>query len=243
MKNSSKASTRTYFVLITIALIIHNLWRQTSTPTETTAASLAAQIDLLEDALPETLNDWKRTHFTPPADHDEALLGSGCYLHAWEYSQNGLNARASFDQIPKKGWHELSQCYRGNGWIVEDRRLLEPDEGEEFPWICVVVKLKSPMGVPATLVFSIFDQFGEPIDPATGAELSNELTAIFSRRTRRVSKNKYPNGRACLQCQLLVTGPNAEVLGAEQNDIVQLHLATRQRFKEVWLRSDSKATE
>ena len=66
---------------------------------------------------------------------------------------------------PYPVWHDLSGCYEGTGWTLNDRELvsLKDDSGER--WDCVSARFMSQDGRFAYLWFSAFNSSGDIVNP------------------------------------------------------------------------------
>ncbi len=88
---------------------------------------------------------------------------------------------------PFSGWHELTRCYRGNGWALESRINIKPKLNPEWP--VTAVYLNQPPGRHAVLLFSLFEESGEPVLPPEGdivtmSLLERAVNAIRQRVTK-----------------------------------------------------------
>ena len=101
-----------------------------------------------ESDMPSELGMLKRTDYlTETRDRSSA---EGQYSHVWIYGGAGSTVRYSMD-FPFTGWHELSDCYVGQGWNVTSRLTHEDFEGNVY----VASQLQKPTGDRALLCFSI----------------------------------------------------------------------------------------
>jgi hypothetical protein len=105
---------------------------------------------------------------------------------------NPIQCHFSCD-YPFSDWHELSICYRGNGWkIVEGGRQVRmlPSQPD---WPIVSVEFMNNTGSRALLLFSLFDQIGQPVQPPAQDVLSMNFTGrIRNLLERRFGKNYGP---------------------------------------------------
>ncbi len=72
---------------------------------------------LTKNALPAQLGDWHQVAFETSDRQREDPVGA--HSRTWRYQGKDLEATISLD-YPFAGWHDLSACYRGQGWEVED---------------------------------------------------------------------------------------------------------------------------
>ena len=80
--------------------------------------------------------------------------------------------------FPFSGWHELPNCYRGQGWTVVERKLDQDEtagEGRRPP--VVVASLAKEPGRHGYLLFGLFDERGNPVEPA-----SQDYSGLLRRR-------------------------------------------------------------
>ncbi len=71
---------------------------------------------LNEDSLPRELDGWKRDKMS--ADNRSVGNAYGQYSKFWTYRGDVQSAVVSFD-YPFAAWHNLSECYYGQGWDLE----------------------------------------------------------------------------------------------------------------------------
>jgi hypothetical protein len=83
----------------------------------------------------------------------------------WRYQFRDSSAIVSVD-FPFDGWHELPNCYLGKGWALVERKS-DPDEaaGEGGRLPVVVAKLAKGPGRHGYLLFCLFDERGNPVEP------------------------------------------------------------------------------
>jgi hypothetical protein len=111
--------------------------------------------------LPDELDGWTLVG----ADSHERHLRSpdGQFSSQWRYRRGALECRVSVD-YPFQGWHELTNCYRGNGWTLIARRVVADRSGASR-WPRVEADLGQPAGERGWLMFGLFDRRGEPVAP------------------------------------------------------------------------------
>lgn len=106
---------------------------------ERAAAAWKVRIDDLgDDFLPATSGDWKRSSYRSIKRNRGSAFGE--YSQLWSYASGGKRGTPSFD-YPFVGWHELTECYQSQGWVLESRTMVEI-EANKLP--CVVVRLRHP---------------------------------------------------------------------------------------------------
>ena len=83
----------------------------------------------------------------------------------WTYQAGGNTAALSLDYT-FPGWHDLTRCYSGLGWAVDEQAVrpgVGPADGS------VAVKLTKPGYRSGYLLFCQFNQDGAPLPPRLGA--------------------------------------------------------------------------
>ena len=130
----------------------------------------------------------------------------------------------SFDQLGLRGWHELTECYTAIGWTVTERIPSRSDAANN--WQYIVARLQRDTQ-RATLVYSIFDGAGNPMQTPDDSPSWLEQRQVWGNDTLRETMRT-------LQAQVLIAhaGDLPEEL---EQEIIQLHLVTRDRFKSEWL--------
>ena len=195
---------------------------------------------LLQDDLPEQMQEWKRAEFRPAMAPDAIPDGIYWWVHQWTYRTHDLTAVVSFDQLGEDQWHELTYCYRNQNRTIEQREIYQDsDDGGQY----VVATLKDSQQQLAVLVFSVFfedGQWGQP--PAvniSNLNVKNRNPGIADRMQERVDptisfENLSGSHDRALQCQVLV--PCTQDNASETIDrAISLHLETRRCFRNCWL--------
>ena len=188
-------------------------------------------VELRDECLPAKIADWQKQSFTPPKQ--VVPDGQTFWTHSWIYRCENNSAIVAFDQAAFRGWHELSQCYSAQGWILESRSIHENKSDE---WHYVVSEFSKPPNESALVVFSLFFEDGSAVKPP---ELSinqairrnmSWLEQIDDRLDNMKAKPTDPT----LQCQAFVptTGP---IDPAVLQQTIQLHLDSRKLFVKEWL--------
>lgn len=115
------------------------------------------------DTLPKQWNGWEQVAF----DVEQREGGSqwGEFSQIWYY-QAGLKKVVVSVDYPFRGWHELSICYRGAGWAIENREVV-PYAGNVMTFEgdrCVSLDIeKGKASRHAHVLFSIFNDRQEPL--------------------------------------------------------------------------------
>lgn len=112
----------------------------------------------------------------------------GSYSTSWQINERDQDRSCHFScDYPFTDWHELSVCYRGNGWKIDSgqwgRKIHIPSDSN---WPLATVDLVQPTGSRAFLIFSFFDASGRPVRPpmidASQAGFLSRLKLLFNRR-------------------------------------------------------------
>jgi len=115
------------------------------------------------DLLPAKVGGWERKDFAVKVREEGSYFGERSA--AWAYARpRGPGAVASFDH-PFPGWHDLTWCYTGTGWRV-DEQAVKADSA--VPGGFVEVRLSQPGGRHGFLVFCEFDGRGRPLAARPG---------------------------------------------------------------------------
>jgi len=124
------------------------------------ASSLQA---LKPDALPARSGNFRREDFKTETRWAGSSLGE--MSRYWRYQFRDSSAIVSVD-FPFNGWHELPNCYLGQGWALVERKS-DPDEaaGEGGRLPVVVAKLAKEPGRHGYLLFCLFDERGNSVEP------------------------------------------------------------------------------
>lgn len=193
------------------------------------------------DVLPEDIHGWVRTSYTPGSPTDELPEGQSWWTHQWTYAHTELRvaARVAMDQATFRGWHELTQCYQGNGWTLGNRSVDVRSNAKGWP--LVVAELSKQPNESGILVFSLFYEDGEPVFPVEYGLIdqpATDLTGRLLNRKRNAIKGKKSETRRSIQCQTLAVRSNSHSK-LQIEAIVQLHIDSRGRLKQGWLDATS----
>lgn len=204
-------------------------------------------IAVVRETLPDNIDGWKCRGFEAALPPDKLPEGQFWWTHSWQYQKNSLNAVIAFDQADWKSWHELTVCYQAVGWTLSDRQVLEVEALDDTPWPVVVARLERPPHQKATVVFSLFDQDGNPIaSPFAG--LPQKKTAFVDRAVQDNLKNRltynpdpasslFPTNTAydrLLQSQVFAEH-SSELSEEEVLSLIHLHQRCRSFLRSSWL--------
>lgn len=102
----------------------------------------------------------------------------------WVYGESGPAVYLTLDGA-YRGWHDLTDCYRGTGWQPVQHRIREASstggqDGADWPFMEVV--MRTPTGEFGYLYFSMFKEDGRPLLPPVGGwkAVSRRLQHLWS---------------------------------------------------------------
>jgi exosortase len=133
-------------------------------------AAAAPEDGVAADSLPARFGAWRRKDdkdkgFTTETRNAGSAFGE--FSKVWTYQAGGDVAVFSLD-YPFPSWHDLTRCYTGQGWTMEDQAVHQAEGGEATDGY-VVVRLSKPAYRSGYLVFCQFDRDGAPLEPRRGA--------------------------------------------------------------------------
>jgi exosortase/archaeosortase family protein len=166
-----------------------------------------------ENALPPMISDWKLISDSYKFSERVRSSDLGEMSESWIYaSPDRYYANVSLDQ-PFPGWHELTKCYRNDGWILEtDGRSFKEFQGRSIDgndeaWNYIEAHFSKPTGEHLMLLFSLFDGFGKPFDPPPRFDsLTNLLHGAKNRMSERARARLFQSD--AYQTQLSIHGYN-----------------------------------
>lgn len=186
-------------------------------------------IELPENCLPKTINDWKNSSFTSPDKTETDRV----WATSWAYHSDHGTALVSFDQAAYTGWHELSNCYVAIGWEHKTRNSFMPSE---HGWPYVVSTFTTKTGQTAVVIFSLFYDNGDFAHPPTNSlsRPTDQKNDVLDRLGGRFSELHPVNLRQdpTRQCQVLFIGH--EITDQIKDAVTELHLESRERFLQHW---------
>jgi hypothetical protein len=110
--------------------------------------------------LPERVGPYRREGFDVEQNAAPGIRGE--HSRVWTYRSPRATAVVSAD-YPFVGWHEVTDCYRGEGWILQGRTV-EPG-GADQAGPRVAAGMVKPLERYGLLVFAFDDERGEPLSP------------------------------------------------------------------------------
>lgn len=178
----------------------------------------SALADVTEQSLPKTVSKFGIQQFETIERDWSSDLGRSSRI--WNYANPQQQCVVSVD-YPFFGWHELSRCYRGIGWQLQQRTVhSQPQDG----WHLVEATFTNESGEHAFLVYGSLNQNGAMLVPPSQLNAKR-----FIDRVRQQS---------CVQVQAF--SPSSKPI-SEQNreDVRELFRAAIQHLKPII----SKSTE
>ena len=195
---------------------------------------------LQQDDLPAKIHGWHQTAFEPAKSPEHLPEGQYWWVHLWEYAQPQAKAVVTFDQLGLSHWHELTDCYKGNGWILTERTIETEDNatlGSE--WEYVIARFNKSTNEQAILVFSTFYEDGtgaKALQIGLDHDWEPELDFGQLLRNRILPAEGTDVGHTrALQCQVFAAFAG-EATHDLQQSLIDLHLASRTSFRTDWLR-------
>ncbi len=194
-------------------------------------------IDYQKDDLPERLGNWEQLKY----DSVDRTRGSdlGQRSDNWIFQGPRSLAITSIDQT-FPGWHELTTCYKNQGWQVRSRQVASHDKGEEASnWPFVVVHLTKNTGERGYLLFSLFDSQGQPVDPPMDS-FNAFIVRVQNRLSNRIRATLF-DGEA-YQTQLFMQSFN-EFDEDIQEEAKERYLQAREIFRDKFVERRAKKSE
>lgn len=188
-------------------------------------------VDFRKDDLPTMLESWEQVDYQMQDRTRGSDLGQRSDF--WVYQGPRCAANLSLDQT-FPGWHELTTCYKNQGWKVLARVVHEENQEGESGWPYVEARLKRNTGEHGYLLFSLFDAQGKPIEAPSWNKLSAFLVRAQNRLSNRIRSTLF-DGEA-YQTQIFLASYN-EFDEDLKNEARERFLAARQlmrdRFMEI----------
>jgi exosortase len=189
------------------------------------ARALAPAKTLERTSLPDSLAGIQCVGFTTDQRERDNIFGE--YSKIYEYRDSaGQVYQVSCDFPFSQGWHELTVCYRGAGWEIDDRRMFAmPGSTTKEPWTAVEAVLVKPGGTSGFVTWAIFDENGAPVSPPLG-ELWEQVWRLLVRRSPLIPT------RQLFQVQVYTTRPG-EISEDQKRSARQLLLEAREQMQEI----------
>ena len=190
-------------------------------------------VDFQKEDVPEILGgNWKQIEYK----FDDRSHGSdlGQRSDIWQFQGPRCIATTSIDQT-FPGWHELTTCYKNQGWRLVSRVWHNPDpiEGQE-PWQFIEARFEKQTGEKGYLLFSHFDSFGKPVEaPVKWGSLNSLMIRARNRLSNRIRASLFDG--EVYQTQVFLGSFNElddEIKAEVQDRYLEVREILRNRFKE-----------
>jgi exosortase len=184
--------------------------------------SLERALTLEADALPSSLAGLQRSGFTEQERTRDDVFGHYSRIYTFQ-DQQGNSYVVSCDFPFGPDWHDLTVCYRGVGWELREMEVSTATSESKVPWIYIESAFFKPDGSAAWLAYSVFDEFGEQVNPPT----RSILTEIWRSLER---KHRYAQRTRLFQVQVWTT--SLGTVGPTQREAAQkLLVEARERIR------------
>lgn len=195
-------------------------------------------VDFEKQDMPETFGIWKQVGYLPENRHTAADHGQRSDTWQYRSPSHSCSAVASLDQ-PFPGWHELTICYRNQGWKMTSRKRVNPEKvGDEEPWPYIKASFKKDTGEKGFLVFSLFNSFGGGFDaPRKYGDWEWFVYAAQNRLSHRVRAQLFQG--ETYQTQLFSTSFN-EYDDELKAELISTHIQMRDRLRSQFLKKTAK---
>jgi exosortase len=190
-----------YLLLVAGHTLVHG-WSEPESEGVSSPASIVERLG--GDLLPERMGLWQRQEFQIQTRDAGNFFGE--HSRTWIYRHGDRTALFSLD-YPFPSWHDLTRCYTGEGWRLEEQCVYE---AEEVPGGFLAVRLSKPAYRHGYLLFCEFNTRGEPLHARPGgARLSlfrHELAtrSLWERLTGGPAREVVDPAGPVFQWQLLV---------------------------------------
>lgn len=135
---------------------------------------------LQQDLMPEQIGGLSLTSVEHKTRTSASRFGENSVLYSYR-GEKGERYLVSCDYPFHSSWHELSVCYDGIGWRVEDRVVLKGEAAT--PYDFAQLDLTKPDGRDALVTFTACYSNGDSTVAPTYT-LSDRLTQAFTRKQR-----------------------------------------------------------
>ncbi len=117
-----------------------------------------------QSTLPAQIQRLSFAKFSPVQRERNDILGN--FSRTYEYRDaDGMLYIVSCDFPYQGGWHELTVCYRGIGWDLQDRRVVhEEANANGHAWTDMEAEFSKLDGNQGFLTACAFDDNGQPLD-------------------------------------------------------------------------------
>lgn len=197
-----------------------------------------------ENAMPQTVDDWKMVKYDSETRSRGSDLGEHSDSWIFQSQKSRFLAFTSFDQA-FPGWHELTTCYGNDGWNLENRILRggeDADENEDLAgideWPYIEAYFEKPTGESGFLLFSLFDGFGQGyLPPRTWGSLEHLISGMKNRLGSRTRARLF-QGEG-YQTQVFVQG-YGKLSKKERDEITRHYLKIRNLMRDEFLAAKNR---
>jgi exosortase len=141
---------------------------------------------LSRDILPHSLGEWTQQDFNRIERTPTSPLGRHSLV--WKYERDPSETPAASCLVsldaPFSGWHELTHCYEGSGWRVDDRSILIDTDDQSGHWI--KSRLSRSTGRHAVLVFGLMTVNGQLLAPPQGIDTARLVDRLQDKPTLQI---------------------------------------------------------
>lgn len=193
-------------------------------------------LDYEKEDIPEFVDTWKQVKY----EVQDRSIGSdlGQRSDVWQFRSPNCAAVASLDQT-FPGWHELTTCYKNQGWDLKTRVRKTPKDilGEnagDDDWSFIEATFEKKTGEKGYLLFSHFDAFGDGVDaPGQWGTINSFFMRAKNRMSHRIRSSLFRG--EVFQTQVFLSSFNDlnDELKQEVNErYLKIREQLRRRFKE-----------
>jgi hypothetical protein len=193
------------------------------------------------DLAPKNIDGWllREDGFTNEQRRADSQWGARS--HTWRYRKGPRELIVSID-YPFRGWHELTICYRADGWRMQQREVIEvPRDGSAAEVVaagerCVESVLHRPeLGNYAYLLFTTFNDRQKslpvPAERLDAFQKLRERVASFGERLRTMGASGGGMNDQVQSFQLQVLLQSAEqTTERDRREAMELFVAFRERL-------------
>ena len=203
-------------------------------------------VEYSKDDIPKEIGGWKQVDYNSTTRRKGSDLGMKSDV--WQFRAPRCAPIVSLDQT-FPGWHELTTCYRNNGWILQERHKIVPSEEKPAlgssaessdsqkssaePWPYVEATFKKETGEHAYLLFSLFDAAGKALDPpSTWGTINSFLIRLKNRMNHKLRSNLFQS--EAYQTQVLIQS-YSELDDELKNEVRDRYFAVREAMRTSFL--------
>ena len=200
-------------------------------------------LDYQQGDIPEFVDNWKRVEYKVQDRSRGSDLGQRSDV--WQFRSPNCAATASLDQT-FPGWHELTTCYKNQGWELLSRKRKTPRDilGEnagDDAWPFIEATFERKTGEKGYLLFSHFDAFGDGVDaPDKWATLNSFFIRAKNRMSHRIRSSLFRG--EVYQTQVFLASFN-DLNEDVKQEINERYLKIREQLRTRFLEKKKQADE